>query len=79
MQILYPSRQNLGDHNGIHLNAIAFKRIHPDGSAIVSTFGSLPIDRVLQQTYSKSERGFAGKTLPKTVLNYPTQRLTSGG
>ncbi|WP_445299861.1 DUF3122 domain-containing protein [Microcoleus sp. AT3-D2] len=57
--MLYPSRQNLRDHNGNSWQAIAFKCIHPDGTAIVSTFWSLPIDRVRPQTYSKSERGFA--------------------
>ncbi|MEG4421204.1 DUF3122 domain-containing protein [Microcoleus sp. LAD1_D5] len=49
-QRLYPSRKNLRDHNGNSWQAIAFKRIHPDRSAIVSTFGSLPSDGVLQQT-----------------------------
>ncbi|WP_333182166.1 DUF3122 domain-containing protein [Microcoleus sp. B3-D7] len=43
-QMLYPSRQNLRDHNGNSWQAIAFKRIHPGGSAIVSTFGSLSSD-----------------------------------
>ncbi|MEG4238330.1 DUF3122 domain-containing protein [Microcoleus sp. Pol14C6] len=42
--MLYPSRQNLRDHNGNSWQAIAFKRIHPNGSAVVSTFGSLPSD-----------------------------------
>lgn len=35
-QMLYQSRQKLRDQNGKSWLAIAFKRIHPDGSAIVS-------------------------------------------
>lgn len=35
-QMLYQSRQNLRDQNGNSWQAIAFKRIHPEGSAIVS-------------------------------------------
>ncbi|UNU26895.1 DUF3122 domain-containing protein [Microcoleus vaginatus] len=40
--MLYPSRQNLRDHNGNSWQTIALKRIHPGGSAIVSTVWSLP-------------------------------------
>ena len=35
-QMLYQSRQSLQDQNGKTWQAIAFKRIHPEGSAIVS-------------------------------------------
>ncbi len=35
-QMLYQSRQNLQDQTGKTWQAIAFKRIHPEGSAIVS-------------------------------------------
>lgn len=35
-QMLYQSRQNLHDRNGNSWQAIAFKRIHPEGSAVVS-------------------------------------------
>lgn len=35
-QMLYQSRQNLRDQTGRSWQAIAFKRIHPDGSAIIS-------------------------------------------
>jgi Protein of unknown function (DUF3122) len=35
-QMLYQSRQNLQDRNGNSWQVIAFKRIHPEGSAIVS-------------------------------------------
>lgn len=35
-QMLYQSRQNLQDQTGKSWQAIAFKRIHPEGSAIVS-------------------------------------------
>ncbi len=35
-QMLYQSRQNLRDQSGNSWQAIAFKRIHPEGSAIVS-------------------------------------------
>ncbi|MGJ5633187.1 DUF3122 domain-containing protein [Nostoc sp. CALU 1950] len=35
-QMLYQSRQNLRDQTGKSWQAIAFKRIHPDGSAIIS-------------------------------------------
>ncbi|MHC5828535.1 MAG: DUF3122 domain-containing protein, partial [Nostoc sp.] len=35
-QMLYQSRQNLRDQTGKSWQAIAFKRTHPEGSAIVS-------------------------------------------
>jgi hypothetical protein len=35
-QMLYQSRQNLQDRNGNSWQAIALKRIHPEGSAVVS-------------------------------------------
>ena len=35
-QMLYQSRQNLQDWNGNSWQVIAFKRIHPEGSAVVS-------------------------------------------
>jgi len=35
-QMLYQSRQKLRDQTGNYWQAIAFKRIHPEGSAIVS-------------------------------------------
>ncbi len=35
-QMLYQSKQNLRDQTGKSWQAIAFKRIHPEGSAIVS-------------------------------------------
>jgi hypothetical protein len=35
-QMLYQSRQTLRDQNGDSWQAIAFKRIHPEGSAIIS-------------------------------------------
>ncbi len=35
-QMLYQSRQNLRDQNGNSWQAIAFKRIHPEGSSLVS-------------------------------------------
>jgi Protein of unknown function (DUF3122) len=35
-QMLYQSRQSLQDRNGNSWQAIAFKRIHPEGSAVVS-------------------------------------------
>lgn len=35
-QMLYQSRQSLQDQNGKPWQAIAFKRVHPEGSAIVS-------------------------------------------
>jgi hypothetical protein len=35
-QMLYQSRQNLQDQTGNSWQAIAFKRIHPEGSAVVS-------------------------------------------
>jgi hypothetical protein len=35
-QMLYQSRQTLRDQNGNSWQAIAFKRIHPEGSAVVS-------------------------------------------
>lgn len=35
-QMLYQSRQSLQDQNGTPWQAIAFKRIHPEGSTIIS-------------------------------------------
>ncbi len=35
-QMLYQSRQTLQDQNGNSWQAIAFKRVHPEGSAVVS-------------------------------------------
>jgi hypothetical protein len=35
-QMLYQSRQNLQDQNGNSWQVIAFKRIHPEGSSLVS-------------------------------------------
>jgi hypothetical protein len=35
-QMLYQSRQTLRDQNGDSWQVIAFKRIHPEGSAVVS-------------------------------------------
>ena len=49
-QMLYQSRQTLRDQDGNSWQAIAFKRIHPEGSAIVSLrligfYGGAKLDR----------------------------------
>ncbi|MCL1471711.1 DUF3122 domain-containing protein [Argonema antarcticum A004/B2] len=63
-QMLYQSRQKLQDQNGNFWQVIAFKRIHPEGNAIVSLRlvgfpGAVEFDRTQPLTLTTS----MGKTL----------------
>ena len=63
-QMLYQSRQNLRDWNGNSWQAIAFKRIHPEGSGIVSLrligfYGGAELDHTQPLTLTTSR----GQTL----------------
>lgn len=58
-QMLYQSRQTLQDQNGKSWQAIAFKRIHPEGSATVSLrligfYGAAKLDRTQPLTLTTS-------------------------
>ena len=58
-QMLYQSRQTLRDQDGNSWQAIAFKRIHPEGSAIVSLrligfYGGAKLDRTQPLTLTTS-------------------------
>jgi hypothetical protein len=79
-QMLYQSRQKLRDQTGNYWQAIAFKRIHPEGSAIVSLRlvgfpGTVEFDHTQPLTLKTS----MGKTLTATdisskiSLDTPTQ------
>jgi len=63
-QMLYQSRQSLQDHDGKTWQAIAFKRIHPEGSSTVSlrlmsSLGGAAVDHTQPLTLTTS----LGKTL----------------
>jgi hypothetical protein len=74
-QMLYQSRQNLQDQTGNSWQAIAFKRIHPEGSAIVSLrligfFGGVELDHTQPLTLTTS----LGQTLTaKDISNEISQ------
>ncbi len=74
-QMLYQSRQTLRDQTGNSWQAIAFKRIHPEGSAIVSLrlislYGGVELDHTQSLTLTTS----LGQTLTaKDISNEISQ------
>lgn len=69
-QMLYQSRQNLQDQTGKSWKAIAFKRIHPEGSAIVSLrLVGFPGAVVLDHTQPLTLTTSMGKTLTATDIS----------
>ncbi|MDB9495273.1 DUF3122 domain-containing protein [Spirulina major CS-329] len=77
-QMLYQSRQNLQDQDGNSWQAIAFKRIHPEGSAIVSLrligfYGAAKLDRNQPLTLTTS----LGQTLTAKDISSEISQDTS--
>lgn len=77
-QMLYQSRQNLQDQTGKSWQAIAFKRIYPDGSAMVSLRlvgfpGAVEFDRTQPLTLTTS----LGKTFTAKDVSSKISQDTS--
>jgi hypothetical protein len=78
-QMLYQSRQNLRDRTGKSWQVVAFKRVHPDASAMVSLrlvgfLGAVELDHTKSLTVTTS----MGQTLTaKDVTNDISQGATN--
>ncbi|WP_373541206.1 DUF3122 domain-containing protein [Chamaesiphon sp.] len=78
-QMLYQSRQNLRDRTGKSWQVVAFKRVRPDGSAMISLrlvgfLGAVELDHTQPLTLTTS----MGQTLTaKDVTNLSSMRLAS--